>query len=80
MVKYIKRKSDGKFLQSLENNTWVDTQLEALKMSYKECETIKESLYSNYNIDELEEIVNMLEWKELTDEERKELKNLLKNK
>jgi hypothetical protein len=36
MIKYIKRKSDNKFLQSLENDIWVDNSKDAYEMTYKE--------------------------------------------
>ena len=29
MIKYVKRKSDNKFLQSLENDVWVDNSKDA---------------------------------------------------
>lgn len=48
MVKYIKRISDNKYLQSLENDTWVDDKKDASQMTYRECESIKESLMGSY--------------------------------
>jgi len=41
MIKYIKRKSDNKFLQSLENDVWVDNSKDAYEMTYRECEKQK---------------------------------------
>jgi len=80
MVKYIKRKSDSKFLQSLENNVWVDNIKEAYEMTYKECEEVKTTLSNTYTSEEISEITNMLKSKPTTREEKKELLELLKSK
>lgn len=79
MVKYIKRKIDNKFLNSIENDMWVDNQKLALKMTYTECETIKQKLLETYNSEDITEIVSMTEHKQISKEERKTLLNLLKN-
>jgi hypothetical protein len=80
MVKYIKRKSDNKFLQSLENNLWVDNTKDAYEMTYRECEDTKTTLLNTYTSEEITEVVNMFKSKPMSREEKKELLNLLKNK
>jgi len=73
MVKLIKRTTDSKFLQSLENDVWVDNAKEAFEMTYKECETAKTELLKTYQQEELKELLNMQKSKPITEEERKEL-------
>ena len=80
MIKYIKRKSDNKFLQSLENDIWVDNTKDAYEMTYRECENTKTTLLNTYNSEEITEVVNMFKNKPMSREEKKELLNLLKNK
>jgi hypothetical protein len=80
MVKYIKRKSDNKFLQSLENDIWVDNSKDAYEMTYKECEDTKTTLLNTYTSEEITEVFNMFKSKPISKEEKKELLNLLKNK
>ena len=80
MVKYIKRKSDNKFLQSLENDVWVDNSKDAYEMTYRECEDTKTTLLNTYTSEEITEVVNMFKSKPMSREEKKELLNLLKNK
>ena len=80
MVKYIKRKSDNKFLQSLENDVWVDNAKDAYEMTYRECEETKTTLLNTYTSEEITEVVNMFKSKPMSKEEKKELLNLLKNK
>ena len=80
MIKYIKRKSDNKFLQSLENNLWVDNSKEAYEMTYRECENTKTTLLNTYTSEESPEVFNMFKSKPMSREEKKELLNLLKNK
>ena len=77
MIKYIKRKSDNKFLQSLEEDIWVDNVKDALEMTLFECKKIKDNLLSSYQEDEIIEVVNFFKNKQLSKEEKKELKNLL---
>ncbi len=78
MVKYIKRLSDNKYLQSVENDTWVDNVKDAYEMTYKECEEAK-SLLLNYSTEDIKEVVNNSKpGKPLTPEEKRELINLLK--
>ena len=80
MIKYIKRKSDNKFLQSLENDLWVNNAKDAYEMTYKECENTKTTLLNTYTSEEITEVVNMFKNKPMSKEEKKELLNLLKNK
>ena len=80
MIKYIKRKSDNKFLQSLENDLWVDNTKDAYEMTYRECEDTKTTLLNTYTFEEITEVFNMFKSKPMSKEEKKELLNLLKNK
>ena len=80
MIKYIKRKSDNKFLQSLENDIWVDNAKDDYEMTYKECENTKTTLLNTYTSEEITEVVNMFKNKPMSRDEKKELLNLLKNK
>ena len=78
MIKYIKRKSDNKFLQSLENDVWVDNPKDAYEMTYRECEDTKTTLLNTYTSEEITEVFNMFKSKPMSREEKKELINLLK--
>ena len=80
MIKYIKRKSDNKFLQSLENDIWVDNTKDAYEMTYRECENTKTTLLNTYTSEEITEVVNMFKSKSMSREEKKELLDLLKSK
>lgn len=78
MIKLIQRKTDKKYLQSLENDIWVESKNEAFQMTYRECNTIKEQLLSSYNEEQIMEIIDLRKSKPMSDEEIEELKNLLK--
>lgn len=78
MIKYIKRKIDNKFLQSLENDVWVDNSKDAYEMTYRECEETKTTLLNTYTSEEITEVVNMFKGKPMSREEKRELINLLK--
>jgi hypothetical protein len=78
MVKYIKRTTDNKFLQSLENDSWVENIKDAYDMTYRECESAKTELLNSYSVEQIVEIPNMAKSKPLSKEERKELIDLLK--
>ena len=78
MIKLLKRTTDNKFLQSIENESWVDDPKEAFKMTYRECEIAKSSLNGIFLPEQLKEIVNLRESKPISEEERQELINLLK--
>ena len=80
MIKYIKRKSDNKFLQSLENDVWVDNSKDAYEMTYRECEETKTTLLNTYTSEEITEVFNLFKSKPKSREEKKESLNLLKNK
>jgi hypothetical protein len=80
MIQYIKRKSDNKFLQSLENDVWVDNSKDAYEMTYRECVDTKTALLNTYTSEEITEVVNLVKNKPMSREEKKELLNLLKNK
>ena len=80
MVKIIKRTTDNKFLQSLENDTWVDNIKDAFEMTHRECETAKTKLLNTYTSEQVVEIVNVFKNKPITKEEKKELLELLKSK
>lgn len=78
MVKIIKRTTDNKFLQSIEEDLWVDNVKDALNMTYMECETNKLILLNTYTEEQIKEIVDFTKTKSLTKEEVKELRSLLK--
>lgn len=78
MVKYIKRTTDNKYLQSVETDTWVDNVKDAFQMTYRECETAKTELLNTYTTEQLKEVVDMRKDKPITEEEKKELLALLK--
>ena len=80
MIKIIKRTTDNKFLQSVETDTWVDNVKDAFEMTYRECNTAKAELLNTYTSEQIVEIVNFSKGKPITQEEKKELFNLLKNK
>jgi hypothetical protein len=78
MIQYIKRKSDNKFLQSLENDVWVDNVKDAYEMTIIECKNIKTILLNTYTPEEITEVFNMFKNKPMSREEKKELLSLLK--
>ena len=78
MIQYIKRKSDNKFLQSLENDVWVDNVKDAYEMTLIESKNIKTELLNKYTSEEITEVVNMFKNKPMSREEKKELLQLLK--
>lgn len=80
MIKLIQRTTDNKYLQSVETDSWVDNVNDAYKMTYRECETAKTELLNTYTEEQLKVIVNMRKSKTITEEEKQELINLLKNK
>lgn len=78
MIQYIKRKSDNKFLQSLENDVWVDNVKDAYEMTLIECKNIKTELLNTYTSEEITEVINVFKNKPMSREEKKELLQLLK--
>ena len=53
MIKLIQRKTDNKYLKSVETDTWVDDIKEAFEMTYKEYNTSKETLLNTYTEEQL---------------------------
>ena len=80
MVKIIQRTTDNKYLNSVETETWVDDIRDAFEMTYQECEQVKLSLEGVLLPEQIKEIVNMRKDKSITQGEKKELLNLLKNR
>jgi len=80
MIKLIQRTTDNKYLQSFETDTWVDDVKDAFEMTYRECETAKTELIKTYTSEQIKDIVNMRKNKPITQEEKRELLNLLKKK
>ena len=78
MIKLIQRTTDNKYLQSVETETWVDDIKDAFEMTYRECEAAKTALNGVFFPEQLKEIVNMRKYKSITEEEKKELLDLLK--
>ena len=78
MIQIIQRKSDNKYLQSTETDTWVDNISDAFEMSLLEYMTVKNYLSSNYSDNDLKVIINPSKIKNLSREDRKEIKNLFK--
>jgi hypothetical protein len=80
MIKIIQRKSDNKYLQSVENDLWVDNISEAYEMSLIECVEVKKSLSTNYTPEDIKEILNLNKVKIASKEEKKKYRDILKNK
>jgi hypothetical protein len=80
MIKIIQRKSDNKYLQSVENDLWVDNISEAYEMSLIECVEVKDSLLSKYTSEDIKEILNLNKVKIASKEEKKKYRDILKNK
>jgi hypothetical protein len=78
MIKLIQRTTDNKYLQSVETDTWVDDVKDAFEMTYRECEVAKTELIKTYTSEQIKDIVNMRKNKPITQEEKRELLNLLK--
>jgi hypothetical protein len=78
MIQIVQRKSDNKYLQSAESDTWVDNVSEAFEMSLLEYMTVKTFLSSNYSNSDLKVIVNASKMKDMTKQDKKEIKNLFK--
>jgi hypothetical protein len=78
MIKLIQRKTDNKYLQSVETDSWVNNVADAFEMTYRECETAKAELLNTYTSDQIKEVVNMRKSKPISDEEKKELLDIIK--
>ena len=79
MIKIIKRTTDNKYLKSVETETWVDNIKDAFEMTYRECEVAKLSLEGVFSPEQLIEIVNFSKSKTITEEERKEIMNVIRS-
>ena len=78
MIQIIQRKSDNKYLQSIETDTWVDNASDAFEMSLLEYMSVKTFLSSNYSNSDLKVIINFSKMKEISKQDKKEIKNLFK--
>ena len=78
MIQIVQRKSDNKYLQSIETDTWVDNASDAFEMSLLEYMTVKNYLSSNYSNSDLKVIVNASKMKEMSKQDKKEIQNLFK--
>lgn len=78
MIQIIQRKSDNKYLQSVETDTWVDNKDDAFEMSLLEYNTVKTFLSSTYSDSDLKSISNLSKVKNISKEDKKEIKNLFK--
>ena len=78
MIQIVQRKSDNKYLQSAESDTWVDNASDAFEMSLLEYMSVKTFLSSNYSNDDLKVIINFSKMKEISKQDKKEIKNLFK--
>jgi len=79
MIKLIKRSADRKFLQSLEDDLWVENKQDAFEMTYRECEAAKVELLKTYTSDQIREIMDMSKDKPMSQEERDEVNAILAN-
>lgn len=61
MVKKIQRKSDKKFLSSLQNNTWVDDIKDAAEFTSKETMDVMDELLKTYDKEDIIQYTNA--WK-----------------
>jgi hypothetical protein len=80
MIKILQRKSDNKYLQSVENDLWTKNISEAYEMSLIECVEVKKSLSTNYTNEDIKEILNLNKVKIASKEEKKIYRDILKNK
>jgi len=78
MIKLIQRTTDNKYLQSIENDIWVDNIKDAFEMTHRECEAAKLALEGVFLPEQLKVIVDMRKYKPITEEEKQELLNLLR--
>ena len=77
MVKLIKRKTDNKYLVSIETDSWTDNIKDASIMTYRECKAAIEDLIKTYQADQIEELIDFKRNKQMSEEEVQELKDLL---
>jgi hypothetical protein len=77
MIKILQRKTDNKYLQSAETDTWVDNIKDAFEMTVIEFNNAKDAL-SGYQSEDLKEILIIGKTKNVSIAERKALRDLLK--
>lgn len=80
MTIIIQKTTDKKYLQSFENDVWVENINDSYQMNYLEFLTIKENLLKSYNKEDLKEIFDFFKNKEMTKEEKKQIQNLFRSK
>jgi hypothetical protein len=80
MIKLIQRTTDNKYLKSVETETWVDNAKDAFEMTHRECEAAKLALEGVFLPEQLKVIVDMRKYKPITEEEKQELLDLLRNR
>ncbi len=78
MIQILQRKSDNKYLQSAETDTWVDDSSEAFEMSLIEYIRVKNLLSTSYSDNDLKIIINGRKVKSISKEDKKETQNLFK--
>lgn len=78
MIQIIQRKSDNKYLESVESDTWVDDISDSFEMSLLEYTKVKTILSSNYTDGDLKVIINFSKVKDMSKKDKKEIKNLFK--
>lgn len=78
MIQIIQRKSDNKYLQSIESDTWVENISDAFEMSLLEYTKIKSLLSSNYDDNKVKVISNLSKVKDMSKQDKRETRNLFK--
>lgn len=76
MITIIQRTTDKKYLQSFENDVWVENIKEAYEFSFLESQKIKETLLIGYDLEQLKEIPNFTKSKPVSKSDVKELRTL----
>jgi hypothetical protein len=79
MIKLIKRMTDRKFLQSLDDDLWVSEKKDAFEMTHRECEAAKTELLKTYTNDQINVIMDMSKNKPMSQEEQQEVDIILAN-
>ena len=76
MITIIQRTTDKKYVQSFENDVWVENIKEAYEFSFLESQKIKETLLIGYDLEQLKEIPNFTKSKPVSKSDVKELRTL----
>lgn len=76
MVQIIQRKSDNRFLVSVEDDTWTENISEAFEMNILETQEAKVTLSNKYSEGDLKEILNFQKTKISSKLEKKIIKSL----